>query len=846
MVVTLTGDAGADAAGEERPLAHRRFTATCRDLEQALEVVATPLPSHVCHTAPSLRHLEAHLFRSEGPRYEGNCAVDLIEVPDRAAEARAALRWLKARLLLDGMRPGEVALLARTISPYRPYILQIAAEFGLPVRLADGLPLAANPAIAGLLNLLRLVLPGGDGQPALPWRLVIEAWRSPYFDWRALPADGAAQPIDIRPGDADALGAAARWGSVIGGLAQWEETLKRLVTRSAEVNDDDERGLPGDVPAGPAAEALLGRFRRFVARLAPPSDANRLRDFVGWLEGIIGEDPELRPMRHPAHPEPTSLRVVERARSGPEEIAEQDLAALNASKTYCAGWYGLRRPWKRRSFWNLFAGFFADLSGAVEAATYRAPVHPDRDEILIADVVDARGLPFRAVAVLGLAEGEFPATLGEDPFLREQDRYRLREEFGLPVASTLESSEAEFFYETVTRPRERLLLARPRLADNGAPWQASPFWEEVRRLVVVEPERLTTESLPTPEQAASWSELMQSLSAGQGHEAVLAWAASARPERCAALEVAAHVLHARETGSSPFDGDLAGLAESTLERFGRGHVWSASRLETYCACPFFFYVGHILGLEPRSAPSEGLDARQLGSIYHRILEQVYKAVDNPADLASLMAVLPGVAQRILDAAPEREGFRATAWWAQTRAAITENVRCSLEGLAALASEFVPIKFEAAFWGTSEVTITAAEGSFRLHGLIDRVDRAPDGRLRIIDYKTGGPSTYTKRALAEGKKLQLPLYALAARDALGLGTPVEGFYWHVQHAQHSEFTLSGADGGPAAAMARAAEHAWQAVRAVREGRFPSHPPADGCPDYCPAAAFCWHYKPRFRD
>jgi hypothetical protein len=48
------------------------------------------------------------------------------------------------------------------------------------------------------------------------------------------------------------------------------------------------------------------------------------------------------------------------------------------------------------------------------------------------------------------------------------------------------------------------------------------------------------------------------------------------------------------------------------------------------------------------------------------------------------------------------------------------------------------------------------------------------------------------------------------------------------------------------MARAAEHAWQAVRAVREGRFPSHPPADGCPDYCPAAGFCWHYKPQFRD
>ena len=87
--------------------------------------------------------------------------------------------------------------------------------------------------------------------------------------------------------------------------------------------------------------------------------------------------------------------------------------------------------------------------------------------------------------MLGLAEGEFPATLSEDPFLRDADRRRLRVECGLPLELSTEGAEAEFFYETITRPRERLLLTRPRLADNGAPWQASPYWEAVRRLVAV-------------------------------------------------------------------------------------------------------------------------------------------------------------------------------------------------------------------------------------------------------------------------------------------------------------------------------------------------------------------------
>ncbi len=110
--------------------------------------------------------------------------------------------------------------------------------------------------------------------------------------------------------------------------------------------------------------------------------------------------------------------------------------------------------------------------------------------------------------------------------------------------------------------------------------------------------------------------------------------------------------------------------------------WSASRLETYRTCPFFFFVGSVLGLEPREEPAEGLDARQLGNIYHHIFEEVYEDAGSirSGDLAQLLAVLPRAAATVLDEAPPREGFRQTAWWAQTREEIVENVRRSLEAL----------------------------------------------------------------------------------------------------------------------------------------------------------------------
>jgi len=886
LIVTLTGTA--DGCG--RTLAHRRFDQTRQQLEETLDVRSAPLPEQVSRQAPALAHLEAGLFCGEATQFKGAGAVELIAAADRAAEVRAALRWLKAQLVEDGMRPAEVALLARDVSPYRPFILQTAAEFGLPVRLVDGLPLRTNPAVAALLDLLRLTLPrasdDGGSEPALLRRPVVEAWRSPSFDWSALPEEGAPEPIGIGPGDADALDGAARWGRVIGGLSQWEQVLADLAAHPEATTDDpaegsaydEERGLPAGIPAGSAAQALRAKFRRFVRRLTPPQGPWSCREFAGWLEALIGPDPALQSARYPAPEEPTALQVVARVREGAEPAAEQDVAALQALKDVLRG-----LVWAEEALGTCaveFTRFFDELSGVVEASGYRLPVQSGREEILVADVVQARGVPFRAVAVLGLAEGEFPATLSEDPFLRDADRERLREAYGLPLEPSTESEEAEFFYETVTCPRERLLLTRPRLADNGARWQASPFWEEVCRLVAVEVETLTSESVPPPREVASWPELMESLATHPTCGEVQEWVRRAEPGRQTTLDAAAHVLRLRErraTGSSfdsalrqaqgrllrqagvvsssnhqgvaqdgPFDGDLSGLADGFAQRFGPDHTWSTSRLEAYRICPFFFFVGSVLYLEPREEPSEGLDVRQLGNIYHRILENLYQEVADPADLAQLVKALPRVARRILDTAPRQEGFRQTAWWAQTRAEIVEKVRRSVEAMAELEGDFFPHKYEAPFGlkGQPPLIVQGEGDSFRVRGYIDRVDRALDGRVRVIDYKTSGPHGFTKRAAVEGKKVQVSLYALAARDALGLGEPAEGFYWHVQHAERSGFTMSGFDGGPEGAIAAAVAHAWEAIRSARGGHFVPHPPDGGCPAYCPATAFCWHYRRGF--
>jgi hypothetical protein len=113
---------------------------------------------------------------------------------------------------------------------------------------------------------------------------------------------------------------------------------------------------------------------------------------------------------------------------------------------------------------------------------------------------------------------------------------------------------------------------------------------------------------------------------------------------------------------------------------------------------------------------------------------------------------------------------------------------------------------------------------------------------VIDYKASG-SPISPRHLADGHRLQLPLYALAARDALGLGEIGGGFYWHIGRAEASSLKLETYEGGVEAAFQTAVQHVAAHVRNIHAGQFQPVPPSGGCPSYCPAIGFCWRYTPK---
>jgi ATP-dependent helicase/nuclease subunit B len=844
-VVTLTGTVGSTRSR----IAHRRFARALAAITTALHVEPEPLalPQSAIRSPQSaildpLAHLEASLFEPSPQKHPADSAVTFIEAQNRSQEVRAALRWIKARLVRDGMAAHEVAVIARDLTPYRPFLQETAAEFGLPLRLAEGADLLTNPAVAALLSLLSL--------PLLDWprRQVVDAWRNPYFDWLGLGADSI--------GDGD-----ARAGLVIQGLAQWTEALDRLVQMepAAEAATEDEDLAPPDVPAGAEAAALRRKFEAFVACITPPPEA-AVRDYVAFVENLIGQDPKLATRFQ--SPEDAvgegSLGVVARAWEA-GSTAQRDVAALRAFKDVLRGLVLADSVLGRRDVPIPYARFYAELRGAVEGTSYIVPPEPSVSAVLAASVLYARGLSFRAVALVGMSEGEFPQAEQEDTLLRESDRLTLRDR-GLFIEPRLQGDEITFFYEAVTRAREELLLCRPYLADDGQPWEPSPYWEQARRLLDAPVEHVRPEDPLPAGEAASPQELV---SAAAFWWSSRTWSAPAERETSFATpednsyinefnrawrwaQMGASVLRARlaDEPGGPYEGDLSALADRLSARYGPRHAWSASRLEAYAACPLLFWIGSGLELEPRTPPEEGYDVRILGIMYHRVLEELYRRAPDPTDADELLALLPAIAREVFDAAPAEYGFRPTRLWDYQRQELEQILGDTVTALVEVSSGYTPLALEQVFGleGQPVLVIHSDGGELRLRGFIDRIDRGPDGRLRVIDYKAGS-TPISARDLVEGRRVQLALYALAARQALGLGEVSGGFYWHIGPARASSLKLEKFEGGMEAALQAAADHALAYAAAVRAGHFQPKPSSGNCPGNCPAAVFCWRYIPK---
>lgn len=360
---------------------------------------------------------------------------------------------------------------------------------------------------------------------------------------------------------------------------------------------------------------------------------------------------------------------------------------------------------------HLGLGDYAALAdGVINRAQVRSLIPAD-ERIVILGAQEARVQGADLVVLAGLTEGVWPAQPDPDPWLNR----KMRMELGLLLPERRIGLSAHDFQMAVAAPEVVLSHAHRNAEAETVP---SRWLNRLMNLL---------DGLPD-----------------QGGRVALA-AMKARGNRLIrdAGLVGAPILSARARRPSP----RPKVAD-------RPKSLSLTEIEKLIRDPYAIYARHLLRLRPLMPLRPMADARLRGEILHKVPEALLRE-GLPPTAAEAAAALMRITDRVLEEDVAWPAMRAI--W---RARMAELALPFVQGLLAEGGEVVSLE--------QKYRVELKDPDFVLVGKPDRLDVTAEGKLRIVDYKTGAPPTEKQQA-AFAKQLHLA----AVMASLG-GFPEAGF------------------------------------------------------------------------
>jgi ATP-dependent helicase/nuclease subunit B len=153
--------------------------------------------------------------------------------------------------------------------------------------------------------------------------------------------------------------------------------------------------------------------------------------------------------------------------------------------------------------------------------------------------------------------------------------------------------------------------------------------------------------------------------------------------------------------------------------------FSVTEIETLRRDPYAVYARRILRLEPLERLLREPDAADRGNLFHEILHRFSESGCDPGE-PDAISRLVSVGCAMFDAAALPSDVRAI-WWPRFLAMAEAFIRWEREGRGDIVRRFAEAQAE---------PVTVAATGVTLSGRADRLDLRADGRVDILDYKTG--------------------------------------------------------------------------------------------------------------
>lgn len=188
-----------------------------------------------------------------------------------------------------------------------------------------------------------------------------------------------------------------------------------------------------------------------------------------------------------------------------------------------------------------------------------------------------------------------------------------------------------------------------------------------------------------------------------------------------------------------------------------GHVSGGTGLlKAQAICPAWAFYQYRLYAKALKEPVDGLDAMDRGNLVHQVLEAFWDGRDSTYLHAlsdnEMQAVLEQVADKVMSLFNQ----------AHDEAFSTVFIQLEKERLVKLVTAWLNDVEKAREMGfivqAVERKQTIPIDSLSITLTVDRVDQLEDGRLVVLDYKTGGTIDFKNWANANISEPQLPIYA----------------------------------------------------------------------------------------